>query len=98
MDSESEDYELALENLRIGVKFFIKRLGKLGLVRVVREVIYILQDEGYGGVSALLQAIEDYCLEEGDNAPNDVRLTWRRVARQIAYVVRETLSNGRELH
>lgn len=96
--SDSKDYEkVALENLRIGIRYFIGQLGKMGLVQVIREVVYILQDEGYNGFSTLLESLKDYSLEEEDTAPVDVQRTWRRVARQIGYVIQETLMKGRQL-
>lgn len=101
MNSEvdSNDYEkMALENLRIGIRYFVSHLGKIGVIRIIREVCYVLQDEGYNGAATLLESIKDFFFEEGDAAPKDVRVTWRRAARQIAYVIQETLMNGRELH
>lgn len=98
LEPDSKDYErMALENLRIGVRYFVSQYGKIGVIRIVREVCYILQDEGYSGVSTLLESIKDFFFEEGDTAPKDVRVTWQRVARQIRYVIQEALTNGREL-
>lgn len=89
--------EVALENLRSSVKYFVGEFGKIGLIQIIREIISILQDEGYRGFPFFLDASADYSLEESDKAARDIAITWKRVARQIRYVVEEAHTKDREL-
>lgn len=95
---DSQDYEkAALDNLRISLAYFIGRLGLMGLVQVIREIIYMLQDEGYSGISTFLEGFKVYIGQEADKAPIDVQRTWRKVFWQISCIIQETLTKGREL-
>lgn len=89
--------DVALENLRSSVKFFVSEFGKIGLLQIIREIISILQDEGYRGFPFFLNASADYALEESDKAAWDIQITWKRVSRQIRYVIEEAHMKDREL-
>lgn len=95
-ESKSSE-DIALENLRVSIKYFVGQLGKIGLLRIIREIVYILQDEYKNGIPFFLETISDYLLEEGDKAASDVQVTWKRVARQIRYSVQEALMDDRQL-
>lgn len=69
MIPDSKDYEkAAMESLRIGLRYYVGRLGTMGVVHVIREIVYILQDDSYGGFPAFLESVRNYAAQEGDRS------------------------------